>query len=70
MKNILSYKPGTKFSGKEILEWAKYQIDHNTSRRKQGQKIINRFSNLKQDCEYEIHSDWHFRYNSFNIVKA
>lgn len=70
MKNILSYKPGTKFFGKEILEWAQYQIDHNTSKRKQGQKIMNRFSNLNPNCEYKIYSDWYFRFNSFIIIKA
>lgn len=70
MKNILSYKAGTKFFGKEILDWEQYQIDHNASKRRQGQKIMNRFPNLKPDCEYIVHSDGHFRFNSFNIVKV
>lgn len=31
---------------------------------------MNRFHNLKPDCEYVVHSDGHFRFNSFNIVKV
>ena len=31
---------------------------------------MNHFHNLKPDCEYIVHSDRHFRFNSFNIVKV
>lgn len=31
---------------------------------------MNRFHNLKHDCEYVVNSDGHFRFNSFNIVKV
>lgn len=36
MKNILSYKSGTLFSGKEIKEWIRYQIENETSHYKEA----------------------------------
>lgn len=49
MRNILSYVPGTKFSGFEILQWAKFQVSHKTSHMKQGAHIIRRFGNIKPE---------------------
>ena len=40
MKNILSYQPLTRFTGKEILDWAKYHVENNTSHAKQGKRIL------------------------------
>ena len=40
MKNILSYQPGTVFSGQEILDWANYQIKNKTSHYKQGLRVL------------------------------
>ena len=54
MRNILSYVPGTKFSGFEILQWAKFQINHKTSHRKQGIHIIRRLGNIKPERYYTI----------------
>lgn len=36
MKNILSYKSGTLFYGKEIKEWIRYQIENETSHYKEA----------------------------------
>lgn len=41
MKNILSYKPGTVFSGQEILDWAHFQVKNKTSHRKQAMRVLN-----------------------------
>lgn len=54
MRNILSYVPGTKFSGFEILQWAKFQVSHKTSHRKQGAHIIRRFGNIRPERHYTI----------------
>ena len=54
MRNILSYVPGTKFSGFEILQWAKFQVSHKTSHRKQGAHIIRKFGNIKPERQYII----------------
>ena len=54
MRNILSYVPGTKFNGLEILQWAKFQINHKTSHMKQGAYIIRRFGNIKPERLYTI----------------
>ena len=55
MKNILSYQ-NREFSGKEILEWAQYQVDNNTSHSKQGARILKYFNNLHLDRMYLIDS--------------
>ena len=39
MRNILSCKVGTLFTGLEINTWCKYQIDNNTSHKKEAQRI-------------------------------
>ena len=54
MRNILSYVPGTKFSGFEILQWAKFQVNHKTSHIKQGVHIIRSFGNIKPERYYTI----------------
>ena len=54
MKNILSYKPGSTFSGEEIIRWANYQINNNTSHKKQGLDIVNRFNNISHNKQYKI----------------
>lgn len=51
MKNIISYKIGTKFSGKEIKEWINYHINNKTSHTKQAQ-CMKKFLNLKDDEVY------------------
>lgn len=58
MRNILSYKPGTKFSGKEILNWANFQVKHHTSHYKQGRKILHCFGNIKTDRLYIVKTQY------------
>lgn len=57
MKNILSYQPLTRFTGKEILDWAKFQIENNTSHVKQGKRILRLYENtLQLDRQYFVFS--------------
>lgn len=59
MKNILSYKQGTTFTGQEILDWAYFQIHNKTSHEKQGKRIIRMYENtLKPDRNYHILSSY------------
>ncbi len=57
MKNILSYKDPC-FTGQEILDWANYQINNETSHYKQGQRILRLFSKIKPDKKYFICSSY------------
>lgn len=57
MKNILSYIPGTQFSGKEILDWAKYQVENKTSHEKYGEVILRRFGNIKPEKMYKVETN-------------
>ena len=57
MKNILSYKKGTSFLGKEIKEWAKYNIENQTSHMKQAKYILEKYSNLKEEEKYIIYTN-------------
>lgn len=58
MKNILSYQPGTEFYGEEILAWAKYQVENNTSHKKQGEAILKKFSNINLNKKYVVYSSY------------
>lgn len=58
MKNILSYEYGTKFTGKEIHEWAQFQIKNNTSHVKYAKIILKRFKNLKPEKLYSIKTSY------------
>lgn len=62
MKNILSYQNAV-FSGKEILDWANYQIDNHTSHYGQGLRILNYFSKIKPDEDYIIQTS----YETFSV---
>lgn len=65
MKNILSYQPLTTFSGEEILNWANFQIQNETSHKKQGQRILDRFYNLNKNRKYYVKSS--FRMSSVGL---
>ena len=58
MKNIFSCTPETQFSGQEILDWAKHQIENETSHKKQGAVILRRFSNLNPDKMYFVRNQY------------
>lgn len=62
MKNILSYQNAI-FSGKEILDWANYQIDNHTSHYSQGLRILDYFSEIKSDENYIIQTS----YETFSV---
>lgn len=54
MKNILSYKSGTVFSGKEIKDWIEYHITHQTSHTKQAIYLQKYHGNIKDAREYLV----------------
>ena len=58
MKNILSFKPGTKISGREILNWANFQVEHQTSYFKQGRRILKYFGNLRPERMYLVKTQY------------
>lgn len=58
MRNILSFKPGTKFSGKEILDWANFQVINQTSHFKQGRRILKYFGNIKPERTYLVKTQY------------
>ena len=58
MKNILSYKTGTQFSGAEILSWAEHQVRNKTSHLHQGAHILKRFHNVNPQRQYCIKSSY------------
>lgn len=58
MRNILSYQFGAKFKGEEILTWAKYQIENETSHAWQGAYILQRFSTMKPKTKYYIKTSY------------
>ena len=43
MKNILSYAPGTKFTGKEIKEWIRYNTENKTSHSVEARNMVKYF---------------------------
>ena len=43
MKNILSYQPGSIFTGKELNEFFSYAIEHKTSKAKIAMKYLDHF---------------------------
>ena len=54
MRNILNEKQGTKFTGKEILDWANFQIENETSDKEEALVILDRFSNIESDSFYQV----------------
>lgn len=58
MKNILSFKPGTKISGREILDWANFQVEQQTSHFKQGCRILKYFGNLRPERMYLVKTQY------------
>lgn len=58
MRNILSYQQGTKFTGKEILDWANFQVENKTSHKEQGLAILNRFDGINPERLYQIKTSY------------
>lgn len=57
MKNILSYQNGAVFTGKEIIDWANYQVDNKTSKSKYGSRILRYYKDTLQSTrEYHVFS--------------
>lgn len=54
MKNILSYQPGTVFTGKEILDWAKFHVENDTSHARQGRRILRLYSQTLNPTRFYI----------------
>ena len=51
MRNILSYQYGAIFTGKEINEFIEYNINNNTSHKKDSIRLMKQFI-FKDDCYY------------------
>ena len=58
MRNILSYQPLTTFSGEEILNWANFQVEYQTSHFKQGRRILRYFGNLRPERMYLVKTQY------------
>lgn len=54
MKNILSYKRGTKVSGKEIKDWIEFHTSHETSHTKQALHMRHDYGNIRDTREYFV----------------
>ena len=54
MRNILSCVPSTRFSGQEILDWAKHQVENKTSHEGYAKIILRRFGNIKPEKMYTV----------------
>ena len=53
MRNIFSYKLDSIFTGKEIIDYCKYQIQNNGSHAKEAKRIYLHY-NLKDDKLYKL----------------
>lgn len=49
--NILSYKPGTIFTGKEIKDWINWHLEHENSHKKVAKKL-KKYLNIEDDLHY------------------
>ena len=59
MKNILSFQPCTVWTGREILDWAQYQVENNTSHYNQGKYILSRYGKtLIPSRKYTVSSSY------------
>ena len=54
MRNILSYTPDTAFTGKEILDWANYQVKNKTGHFRNARLILYYYGNLNAKTLYTI----------------
>lgn len=54
MKNILSYQPGTVFTGKEIKDWIDFHISRQTSHTKQALHMQQEYWKIKDTREYLV----------------
>lgn len=55
MKNILSYQNGTTFTGKEIIDWANFQVNNKTSKSRYGSMVLRYYKDtLKSDRKYRV----------------
>ena len=59
MKNILSYQYPVTFSGKEIRDWANYQIQNNTSHKEQAERILKLYGDtIVSERKYRVLSSF------------
>ena len=59
MRNILSYNRSIPFEGKEILAWAHFQVENETSHAKQGRKILALYeATLAPERNYRVFSSF------------
>ena len=65
MKNILSYKNGSIFTGKEINDWCKDQIKNLRGNIKEAKRIYLHYSFI-DNAKYKLTrvKDWHTGYST------
>ena len=68
MRNILSYKENTRFTGKEIKDWIIFQITNQTSHLNQA-LYMRRFMKVKDDREYVIHIQNHYEHFGTRLTR-
>ena len=70
MRNILSFKPGTKIKGKEIKDWIRYHTENQTSHSSEAKKMT-KYLNIDDDKYYKIYrGDYHESERSFQVWSA
>ncbi len=57
MRNILSFTRGI-FSGEEIIEWANHHSTNNTSHKREANRILRVYGNIRKDMMYTVHPNY------------
>lgn len=63
-KNILSYKLGTVFTGKEIKEWIQFHLDNRTYRSSVA-RDMKKYLNIPDEGKYVLHKDEYWASESY-----
>ncbi len=60
MRNILSYPAQTKFTGQEIIDWCKFQMDSNGSHVKEARRLYSHY-HIVPEAIYRLEyvKTWH-----------
>lgn len=71
MVNILSYKLGSSFKGKDIKDWIEFHTTHNTSKSKIANNM-KKYMNLDDNEEYKLTKETYRScgsYNKYQFIK-
>ena len=56
-RNIISYKLGTRFTGREIKDWIQYHLDNETSHTKVANTMRDYLNRLEDDVMYYLYKE-------------